>query len=246
MADINKETAVGLIHECAVLYSKNLCGRMVMFITENDHHTAFFETLFLPRNYLHLTGVRTSLNSEFFYEIALNQRLSPSNVSFDPGGTTVIKLGILRQLMSIHVSARMVGDYDNSRPLLITDKIAGTVTVAMGFLYVDGLYIPNTALKMDVRDVTAKATRRKVVAIFVKPREDALYSQLSYIAKGMSVDDPMLASILRMKVNMSNLYAEFPIPMKRSIPQQLVIAESETTENCQTECERLLKKDNQD
>jgi len=43
----------------------------------------------------------------------------------------------------------MVGDYDNSRPLLITDKLAGTVTVAMGFLAVDGLYIPNTALLLN-------------------------------------------------------------------------------------------------
>ena len=110
MGDINKEAAVGIIHECSVLYSKNLCGRMVMFVTESENRASFFETLFLPRNFLHLTGVKTNLNSEFFYEIALNQRLSPSSISFDPGGTTYIKLGILRQLMLIHVSARMVGD----------------------------------------------------------------------------------------------------------------------------------------
>jgi len=120
VGDINNETAVGIIHECAVLYSQNLCGKNVMFVTENDRRSYFFETLFLPRNFLHLTGVNTNLNSEYFYEIALNQRLSPSSVSFNPGGTTEIKLSILRRLMSIHVSARMVGDYDNSKPLLIT------------------------------------------------------------------------------------------------------------------------------
>ena len=94
MGSFNKEAAVGIIHECAVLYSKNLCGKKVMFVTENDNRASFFETLFLPRNFLHLTGVKTSINSEFFYELALNQRLSPSSVSFNSGGTTEIKQGI--------------------------------------------------------------------------------------------------------------------------------------------------------
>ena len=200
MGAISKETAVGIIHECAVLYSKNLSGRNVMFVTESNNRAVFFEALFLPRNFLHLTGVKTNLNSEYFFESALNQRLSPSSISFDPGGTTEIKLEILRHLMIIHVSARMVGDYDDSRPLLVTDKFAGTVAYAMGFRCIDKIYIPNTALKMDVRDITSKATRRKVIAIFTKLREESQYSQLTYIAKGMTIDDHLFKPLLLEKV----------------------------------------------
>ena len=183
-----------------------------MFVASCENRAAYIETLFLPRNFQHLTGVKTNLNSEFFYESALNQRLSPLSISYSSGGMTEIKLKILRHLMSIHITARMVGDYDNSRPLLVTDKIAGTVTTVMGFLYVDGLYIPNTAMKMDVRDVTSKATRQKVIATFVKPREETFYSHLSYIAKGVTIDDPLLEKILNEKVDTRNLNALFPIP----------------------------------
>ena len=214
MRATSKEAAVGIIHECAVLYSKNLSGRNVMFVTENNNRAVFFETLFLPRNFLHLTGVKTNLNSEYFFESALNKRLSPLNISFNPGGTTEIKLEILRRLMTIHISARMVGEYDDSRPLLVSDKFAGTVAYTMGFKCIDRIYIPNTALKMDVRDITSKATRRRVIAIFTKPREKALYSQLTYIAKGMTIDDPLLAPLLREKTDEQNLSAAFIIPKR--------------------------------
>ena len=207
----SKVEAVKTIHECAVLYDKNLSGRNVMFITVNDNKATFFETLFQPNNFLHLTGVKTNLNSEFFFKSALTQRLSPSSISFDHGGTAEIKLEILHKLMSIHILARMVGDYDNSKPLLITDKFAGTVTMAMGFINVNGIYVPNTALKMDVRDITTQATRRRVAAIFVKLRGDAIYTQLTYIAQGMTIDDAVLATILQEKVDKLNLSADFPV-----------------------------------
>ena len=211
--------AVKIIHECAILYNKNLSGRNVMFITLSDNKAACFETIFQSKNFLHLTGVKTNLNSEYFFKSALNQRLSPSSISFDPGGTVDIKLDILQRLMSIHITARMVGDYDNSRPLLITDKFAGTVTMAMGFVDINGLYVPNTALKIDVREITTQATRRKIVAIFIKPRGNTLYKRLTYISKGMTIDDRVLEPILMEKVDKANLDAEFPIPNKQSIPE---------------------------
>ena len=211
MGITSRVEAVKIIHESAVLYNKNLSGRNVMFITVNDNKATYFETLFQPNNFLHLTGMKTSLNSGFFFRSALNQRLSPESISFDPGGSAEIKLEILYRLMSIHVSARMIGDYDNSRPLLVTDKFAGTVAMAMGFVNINGLYIPNTALKLDVRVVTAQATRRKVAAIFIKSRADDFYKRLTYIAKGLMIKDAVLAPILSEKVDISNLYADFPL-----------------------------------
>ena len=212
MAIVGKNEAVKIIHECAVLYNRNLSGKNVLFVTSDNNECAYIETLFAPNNFLHLTGVKTKLNSEYFFKSALNQRLSPANIEFDPGGTTEIKLQVLPHLMSIHSTARMIGDYDNSRPLLVTDKFAGTVT--MGFIPINGFYVPNTALKKDIRDITAQATRRKVAAIFVKNRSDAEYTLLTYIAKGLAVNDDALQSILRGKVDIQNITAAFPIPKK--------------------------------
>ena len=185
-----------------------------LFVTAGESKADYFEALFRPENFLHLTGVKTNLEASLFLYTAISRKLSPSSIAFDFKGTARIKLEILPRLMSIHILARMVGDYDNTKPLLIADKFAGTVTMAMGFANINGLYIPNTALKLDVRDITLNATRRKVAAVFVKPRGDDLYKRLTYIAKGMNIDDDIFASMLREKVDIENLIANFPIPRK--------------------------------
>ena len=217
MAISNPSEALRIVHVCAALYEKNLSGNNVLFATASKDEPFFVETLFQPQNFLHLTGLQTSLSSERFYDAALHQRLKLSDVSFKTSGVTELKLQILPRLMSIHITARMIGDYDHSQPLLITDKFAGTVAMAMGFTLANGVYVPNTALKKDLRDITANATRRKVAAIFVKPRTDDLYRQLTYIAKGITIDDTAISSILQEKVDMEKLIADFPIPRKASV-----------------------------
>jgi len=219
--------AVKIIHDCAVSYDENLSGRNVMFVAIDNGKTTFIETLFTPHNFLHLTGVKTRLRSEQFFIAALSKRLSPDHISFDPGGTTELKLEVLPQLMSIHTRARMVGDYDSSRPLLITDKFAGTVTMAMGFVNKDGFYLPNTALKIDIRDITEQAARRRVIAIFTKERRALKYTHLSYIAKEFTIDDNVLASVVREKADKQNLIIEVP---KKSLAENLAKAKKKAAQ----------------
>jgi hypothetical protein len=211
---LTKAEAVKIIYECAVLYNDNLLGKNVLFLTTKDDKAAAFEALFMSQNYMHLTGVKSILKSEVFFQAAYNNRLSTNDIAFASDGTTEQKMIILPRLMNIHLLARMIGDYDGLKPLLIADKFAGTVAMAMGFINVNGTYIPNTALKMDVRDITTQATRRKVAAIFVKSHRDVLYSQLTYAAKGVTVDDENLQQIINEKVDTQKLTASFPIPKK--------------------------------
>ena len=206
MSKISKTEAVRIIFKCAKLYKENLSGKNILFISENNK-PEFFETSFLPANFLHLTGVKTGSMRERFFEAALDERLRPEDIHFETGGTTELKLSILPQLMSIHTTARMVGDYDNSRPLLIADKFAGTVTSAIGFMNINGVYIPKSALRVDMREITIKASRRKVIAILSKPRNDELYKQLTYIANDVAMDDICLrAPIIREKINKNDLF----------------------------------------
>jgi hypothetical protein len=214
VSKISKVEAIRIIFKCAKLYSENLSGKNVFFISESNGKLEYFETSFLPSNFLHLTGVRANNKKERFFDAALNERLSPEDISFEPGGTTELKLNVLQQLMSIQATARMVGIYDNSRPLLIADKFAGTVTAAIGFISVNGMYIPKSALKVDMREITIKETRQKINAIFVKPRSDESYKRLTYIAKGVTIDDENLQQIIKKKVDMQNLTASSPIPRK--------------------------------
>ena len=210
-----KLEAVRIIQDCATLYKLNLSGKNVLFVTTRDSVVICFETLFRPQNFMHLTGVKSRLSSEQFFNAALNNRLSVHDISILDDGAVDLKLDVLPQLMNIHTTARMVGDYDNSKPLLITDKFAGTVTTAMGFARVNNFYVPNTALKKDVREITTQATRRKVAAIFVKNKHDANYTMLTYIAKGMTINDSIFQESLRGIVNFQKLSASFFIPQKR-------------------------------
>jgi len=214
MAISNQTEALRIVFTCAALYEKNLSGKNVLFVTMDKDESACVETLFQPQNYLHLTGLQTKLSSERFYDAALHQRLKLSDVTFKTSGVTELKLQILPKLMAIHVTARMIGDYDHSQPLLIADKFAGTVAVAMGFALVNGVYIPNTALKKDLRDITAYATRRKVSAIFTKNKNSSKYMHLTYIAKGITIDDAVISSVFQEKVDIENLIANFTIPKK--------------------------------
>ena len=213
MPQRTKIEALRIIMDCAIQYKANLEGMNVMFVTtKGNSEAADFETLYMAHNFKHLTGITSSLNAELFYRAAVNQRLSERDITLASDKATDMKLDILPTLMNIHTVARMVGDYDDTRPLLVADKFAGTVAVAMGFLLVNGVYIPNTAMKKDVREITAKASRRRVVAILSKPRTESLYGQLTYIAKGMAVDGSMLSPVFREKVDIDNLTADFPIP----------------------------------
>ena len=214
MQKITKADALKKIHDCAVLYGKNLSGKCVLFVAASDDDTIGFESLFMPHNFNHLTGVDTKLSGDEFFRASFSNKLSVNEITLKPKGITEQKLNVLPQLMNIHTAARMIGDFDNSRPLLIADKFAGTVTMAMGFVNVNGFYMPKTALKLDVREITTQATRRKVAAIFVKARHDSEYKTLTYIAKGLAVDDDALLPSLRGKVDMQNLTAAFPIPRK--------------------------------
>jgi len=213
MRNINKKDALSIIFNCASAYKENLVHKNLLFITIKENKASFFETTFLPNNFLHLTGLQTKISSLDFFNLALKERLRLQDFEFSTDGTTKMKLLILPSLMNIHTTARMAGDFDYSKSLLVTDKLAGTVTAAMGFRKVDDIYIPNTALNTDMREIT-KRPIQKIAAMFIKPKKDEKYSTLTYIAKGTEIDDEILQPVLQEKVDMENLTAAFTIPGK--------------------------------
>jgi len=203
-----KKKQLKVIYDCAKLYKENLSAKCVLFITAEGDMATTFETLFLPQNFKHLTGVRSKLSGADFFGLVTRNKLSPSEIELSDDGTTDLKLDILPQLMNIHKTARMVGDYDYSRSLFIADRIAGTVTAAMGFIHSMNYYLPKSALKSDVRDITLKTTRRRIIAIFVKNRYEELYSKLTYLASGLQIEDKIFDSI-KSKIDLSEQSKEY-------------------------------------
>ena len=198
---MKKEEAIRIICSCAKNYQTNLENRNLLFLFAGDSSVQSFETVFLPRHFLHLTGAKVEgMSSVHFYNLCIDNKLSYDTFSFAPDGTTVMKLDVLPQLTCIHTTAKMVGDYNNSKSNLYTKKLSGSVTACLGFAIDEsGYYVPNTALKEDIRGLTTKAHR--ILAIYSKYTDDDKYQAVSYLAKGIKLSELVLPQNVATKIN---------------------------------------------
>lgn len=182
------EQALATISRCAVLYEKNLVNMNLLFILNegNSNRLETLETRFLAHNYLHLTGIETTIKSpNEFYELCLDRRVPLEAIAFKKDGTTKLKLQVLDQLMNIERTARMLGDFRSNRLKLCADKVAGSQHACMCFVNENGYFVPNSSLNEDVRDMVAKAHR--VMAVFKKEIHSPQYTTITYLAKGVQV-----------------------------------------------------------
>ena len=176
------------IVECAKLYRDNLENKNYLFVATADKGASFslFEAAFLPRNYAHLTGVKYNkghASSVEFYDAALSGRLMSTSYDIPNDGNVPRKMEVLHSLMNIHQHANMIGVYDGSKIRLHTNQLVGTISACMGFV-VDkdaASFVPNTALKQDMREITGP--RMHVVAVLSKQVGVEKYSSLRYSHK---------------------------------------------------------------
>ena len=197
---MRKREAIGIITTCAAMYDKNLVNRNFLFVYGSEEQPFYMETVFLPRHFLHLTGVKLpedkgndpelAQSSVDFYQRALKHRLRESDFVMSNDGTVEMKLSVLTSLMNIHKVSKMVGTYDSSKALLSTEKLAGTVTACMGFVREksSGYFVPNTALREDIRNITLRP-QEKVLCVLQKEVKDATYTAICYKAKTVQLKD---------------------------------------------------------
>lgn len=185
---MDKKEAIRIIVDCAKIYDAELCNQNVLFLFGTENKPMCAEAKFDRQHFLHLTGVRKSrdITAQQFYERALNGRLGEKMFSIPGDGTVELKLSVLAGLCRIHKNARMIGDYNNSKSLLVTEKLVGGANSCLGFVREDAYYIPNTALKEDIRDITYTPWHR-IIATFRKPKKAAQYTELCYLAKGVEL-----------------------------------------------------------
>lgn len=190
MINIKKEEALKIILKCCKLYHCNLENKNVMFIVQDkrkDIH--YLEMLFLASNFLHLTGIniinKKIKSSTDFYNLCLKNQITVSDFKFNSNGTTSMKLQILPQIIQIQKICKMTGDYNNTKLYLSTQKLVGNVNICMGFIKKGNYYIPNTALKEDIRNITTE--QAKIIAIMVKNVKDAKYKEITYLNKNIEM-----------------------------------------------------------
>lgn len=198
------------IIESAKIYKKDLAENVIMFIYEDREEkkkNKFMETLYFPRNFKHLTGIKANITARDFYLKSISQTLTIEDLDMSDKYKIEKKLKVLRMLMKIENSARMVGAYNTfSGNKLYTENLVGNIRYCLGYiLYKDtGYYIPNTALDEDIRNITH--TNNRILAIMKKPRKEKQYSKITYIAKDTKIKEIFNNKKLSSLVDFKNIY----------------------------------------
>ena len=162
-----KPDAIKVVCNASKIYHKKLANKNFLVLYKNRSNNAVesFEALFLPRNFLHLTGLTyiNPKNSSDFYRKCLSNNLSEDDFTFKEDGTTDLKLKALPQIVNFFQMSKMTTLYSNTQPRLYTERLAGNVTACVGFIVDDnnGYYVPNTCLLQDIRTVSGSLHKYK-------------------------------------------------------------------------------------
>ena len=203
---MDKRKAIQIITKAAKMYHENLEDQKVLFlygipaevkkqILEKQQLLSTvkgYEVAFHRHNFLHLTGVR--INSEkigssiHFYEKCLDQRLTELDFALAKDGSTRQKLDILENMMKIKQNATMIGNFTDRGPKLYSEKVAGNICGCVGFVQDRNtrLNVPNTLLKKDIRDVTARPVH-KIYPVISKNYVEQKYSEIEKLDKSINL-----------------------------------------------------------
>ena len=198
---MNKKEALKIIIDSAKKYQENLENKKVIFIYKEKGKIKYIEAIFLPRNFLHLTGIQiknSNIKSSIdFYHLCLKNRISILDFDFKENGTTIMKLQILSQIIQIQKLARSIGEYNYFKPILVTDKLAGTNQACIGFIQKDNYYIPNTVLKENCKSMVVE--QYKILCIAGKKMQEEKYSEITYYAKDIDINKILASKELNKK-----------------------------------------------
>lgn len=175
-----------------------------------DKKIRYIEVAFLARNYQHLTGLELidskgkviHNQSVNFYRKCLENKLGINEFRFKLDGTTHLKLMALPALMDMTKITKITGDYNNVRPYLLVDKVMGGVNFCLGLSKEDDLYIPSSTLLEDIKKLTDSPSQ--VLAILEKKADEAKYSVVRHVAKGLNLKYLIMPDEIKEKVNLDN------------------------------------------
>lgn len=101
------------IYLSAKYYKENCAGKFLIYISyskENKSHSVV-EVKFLKSNFLHLTGLKTSLKPNQFFDKCIKNQISIHDFTLPEDGVSQLKLDILPMLMSFKgKNFTMIGD----------------------------------------------------------------------------------------------------------------------------------------
>ena len=184
---LTKIEALQTVLNEAKQYNKRLVNKKFIFIFDDNKKFKYIETCFYKHNFLHLTGLtitRKIKSPNKFFDDCLKNRISPNDFEFTDIYTTELKIKSLHQISHIDCICKMIGDYNHTKPWLYAEKLIGNITVCLGFVEENGVFVPSSSIADDIRDLTIKSKR--IIAVLSKNTE-LKYNKISYLAKGIKL-----------------------------------------------------------
>lgn len=214
MITITKKDAIRIITKIAKDYARLLEGKNYLFIyrSRENNKIEYFETVFLARNYQHLTGIelldnngKLSNNSTYFYKKCLNNQITETEIRFKADGTTQLKLSVLPKLVNFIQLSKMTVVYNGSKPKLVVDRIVGTTNYCLGFTLDKSYYVPSSCLLEDIRNFGEKPSQILAVLSKKAKKGDRLYGNIQYVAKGLKLNRINLPDEVKQLIDLSKL-----------------------------------------
>lgn len=208
-----KKEALRIIIAAAKDYADMLEGMNYLFIYRDraSGGIEFFETVFLPRNYQHLTGIeylgpdgKPQKNSVFFYRKCLSNTITEDEICFRKDGTTPLKLEALPKLVRFLRFSKMTALYNGTRPKLAVERIAGTTNYCLGFVKDGDYYVPGSCLLEDIRKLGDRPSQILAVLSKKSDRSEPVYKTVRYTAKGIDLDRLKLTNSLNRLISLDD------------------------------------------
>lgn len=207
------KNAIRVITSAAEKYHHSLEGYNYIFIFKNrsTNQIEYFESIFLSRNFQHLTGLEfidsqgnLLYNPTQFYQKCVNRTLKENEIRFKSDGTTELKLQALPLVVKFLKSSKITAIYNSIRPKLSIDRLAGTTNFCIGFTKDKDYYVPSSCLLEDIRNL-ADVTYQ-ILAIFSKPASKAfpVYKNIRYVAKGVKLNHLPFPDALTALISLEN------------------------------------------
>lgn len=166
----DKKKAVDIITVAARDYHKYLQDKHFLLIYQDVKNIEVTQVEFRSNHFLHLTGIKTELSAQRFYEKCLNRKLS-----------------VLPFLHELLYNNCMIGNFINSGICIKADYFVGNTkaVLSVGFRWGKRTDFPVTLYKEDVRKLSSPTN--KVLAIFVKDYDQQAYTKYTYLSKGQEI-----------------------------------------------------------
>lgn len=161
----DKKKALAIIVSAAKKYQNNLLNKNFLIIYQALGKTEIVQVEFRDYHFLHLTGIKTKLSAQRFYEKCLNSKLSTEEIEMDQKGKVQQKLLVLPFLHELLYHNCMIGTFIDSGICIKADYFVGNTkaVLSVGFRSGKRADFPVTLYKEDVRKLLSSDEIRKLI-----------------------------------------------------------------------------------